>query len=688
MRGCPFLSRSEERMSRDGYRRKLVAILCADAKDYSRLMGEDEPGTVLTRNTHFQSIIECIDRYRGRVVETSGDGMLAEFPSVVDAIRSAVEIQDTLKIRNGEMPEGRRMLFRIGVNLGDIIEEGGRISGDGVNIAARIERLADGGEILISGTAYDQVRSKLPFDYEFLGENTVKNINDPVRVYRVVSSGGGPAVCRTKRSDAKGWKGIMMAAVPGLVVAAVASGLWMIYIGSAPPRMDPAGPKPASSPPIGLPAADPADGKQEPRKAAPPASKTGQAHHGAIMAADGQQAPQVTHEPTIAVLPFENMTGDPSQDFLGDGLADDVITTLSKVPRLFVVSRNSTFAYKGKPVKVQELSRNLGVRYVLEGSVQRAVGQLRINAQLIDGATGNHIWSERYDREALDLFKIRDDLVLDIVSALQVELTDGEMAKIVRRNTNDLEAWEAMQRGQAFYERYNPEDNKRALAYFKKATELDPSYVNPWMMIGFAQYMEARFKQGEAREQGFAKAYEIAEKIVKMDPEYYGSYTLFSYIQLKRGRFDEAVANARKAAEMEPNNVHAVSTLAMALLFAVRPDEAAVQFEKAVRIAPNNRPWHLNMLGVAYHLAGRHEKAIEAMNKGNVRDPKYANGRAWLAAVYADLGREEEMRLQAAEVMRLNPKFSVKFHMEDFPFKDREVNERRRALLVKAGLPD
>ena len=331
-------------------KRKLSAILSADVKGYSRLMGEDEEATVRTLKAYRQLITELTEKHRGRIVDSPGDNVLDEFSSVVDAVRCAVEIQEELRVRNAELSENRRMEFRIGINLGDVIEEGERIYGDGVNVAARIEGLAEGGGVCISGTAFDQVESKLGLEFEYLGEQAVKNIKKPVRVYRVRMERGVPDV------------------------------------------------------------------------------KT-------------RQELTLPDKPSIAVLPFDNMSGDPEQEYFSDGITEEIITALSKVPEMFVIARNSTFTYKGKPVKVQQVGEELGVIYVLEGSVRKAGNRVRITAQLVDAVTGHHLWAERYERDLKDIFALQDEITYKILTSLQVTLTEGEQARVWATRTDKLDAF-------------------------------------------------------------------------------------------------------------------------------------------------------------------------------------------------------------------------------------------------------
>jgi TolB-like protein/class 3 adenylate cyclase len=367
-------------MATDKVKRKLTAILSADVKGYSRLMGEDEEWTLRTLNAYKEVMGSLIQQYRGRVVGTGGDSVLAEFASVVDAVQCAVEIQQVLRAKNALIPETRRMEFRIGINLGDVIEEGDSIYGDGVNIAARLEGLAEAGGICISGSAYEQIENKLPLRYDYLGEHEVKNIAKPVRVYRArIEAEAAPSQVRGEKKPGKKLFSRATLGIGVIVVGVVALVLWQFAL-------------PPKAPPVD---------KADPKKMALP----------------------LPDKPSIAVLPFVNMSGDPAKDFLSDGLTDEIINALSNFPTVFVIARNSTFTYKGKPLKVQQVAEEMGVQYVLEGSVQWSGDRVRIMAQLIDALKGHHLFSERYDRELKDIFALQDEITIKLLTAMQVTLT-------------------------------------------------------------------------------------------------------------------------------------------------------------------------------------------------------------------------------------------------------------------------
>ncbi|MBW2305999.1 MAG: adenylate/guanylate cyclase domain-containing protein [Deltaproteobacteria bacterium] len=375
-------------MTTQAVKRKLIAILSADVKGYSRLMGEDEVATVRTLTVYREMMAKLIRQHQGRVVDSPGDNLLAAFASVMDAVECAVDIQRGLKARNAELPENIKMEFRIGINLGDVIEEGDQIYGDGVNIAARIESLAEAGGICISGTSYDQIENKLSLGYEYLGEHALKNIANPIRVYRVQMEPGAEAsgVSREKRSEPIQWRCATLVMVAVLVLGTEAAALWNYYLRPSP--------------------------------------------HPVKIASDEKLGFPLLEKPSIAVLPFENMSGDPKQEYLADGITENIITVLSKISEIFVIARNSVFTYKKRPVKVQQVSKDLGVRYVLEGSVQKVGNRVRITVQLIDAATGHHLWAEQYDQYMKGLFSLQDEITQKIVVALQVKLKEGEEALV------------------------------------------------------------------------------------------------------------------------------------------------------------------------------------------------------------------------------------------------------------------
>jgi TolB-like protein/class 3 adenylate cyclase len=424
--------------------RKLTAIFSADVAGYSRLMSEDEIGTLRTLTTYRGVTDSLIQQQRGRIVNTAGDSILAEFASAVDAVQCAVAIQQALGAKNAALPVHRKMEFRIGLNVGDVMVEGKEIYGDGVNVAARVQSLADPGGVFLSGTVYDQIESKLPLAYEYLGEQEVKNIAKPVRMYRVVREVPSPLV-----EQASSLHAARMAAPPEGQGEGASGRAGTVT--SPHPDLPPQGGKEPKRPAQGLPLPD---------------------------------------KPSIAVLPFINMSSDPEQEYFSDGITEDLITDLSRLSGLFVIARNSTFTYKGKAVKVEDVGRELGVRYVLEGSVRKAANRVRITAQLVDATTSHHLWAERYDRDLVDIFVLQDEITHQIVTALRVEMQEAELERVRRTPTENLTAYDYVLRGWDYYNRITEETNLQARQMFEKAIQLDPQYAEAYVGVGWTYWME------------------------------------------------------------------------------------------------------------------------------------------------------------------------------------------------------
>ncbi|MBW1852419.1 MAG: tetratricopeptide repeat protein, partial [Deltaproteobacteria bacterium] len=618
--------------------RKLRAILSADVQGYSRLMGDDEIATVETITEYRETITSLVTQWKGRVVDSPGDNILAEFGSVVDAVQCAVEIQHILKAKNEELPENRRMIFRIGVNLGDVIQEGDRIYGDGVNIAARIESLADGGGICISGTAYDQIKNKLALGYNYFGEHSVKNISEPVRVYKVPME---PGERKEKKRRIKRWQWVA-AAVLVLILAGAA--FWNFYLRSSLPSIEPASVEKMAFP--------------------------------------------LPDKPSIAVLPFTNMSGDPKQEYLADGISENVISALSHVPELFVIARQSTFTYKGKPVKIQQVAEELGVRYVLEGSVQRSGDTLRITAQLIDAITGHHLWSDRYDRKLKNIFALQDEITLNILQALEVKLTANEQYITFRKGTDNLEAYLKMLEAREYSGRSNKEGYAMAGKLAEEAITLDPDYPGPYLMLSAAHLMEISFGTSKLPKQSLKMAEKLVLKALALDDHLAEGYAFLGRIYLTKRQYDKALTAGEKACELAPNSSFVHAALGYSLHNAGRPEEAITHLKKAIRLSPFPRAWYLGTLGGAYYMLGRYEEAIAEFKKGLQLAPKSVFPRLGLAAAYSELGREEHARVEAAEVLSLDPKFTLVSHAKGRLSKNKDYTERYMAALRKAGLPD
>ena len=635
-------------MATEGYKRKLTTILSADVAGYSRLMREDEAATVKTLTTYRDIMTELIKQHRGRVVDSPGDNLLAEFTSVVDAVQCAVAVQKELQARNAELAENRRMEFRIGVNLGDVIEEGDRIYGDGVNIAARLEALANPGGICISKTAFDHIESKLPLGYEYLGEQTVKNIAKPVGAYRVLME---PRVILTEEIE-KGkavplWrrKAILAGGVAVILVVIVV-GLWQFYMRR--PSVEPASVE---------------------RMAFP-----------------------LPDTPSIAVLPFVNMSGDPEQEYIADGVTESIITALCKIPEMFVIARTSTSTYKGKSVKVQQVSEELGVRYVLEGSVQKTGGRIRVTAQLIDAITGHHLWADRYDRDIKDFFDLLDEIAKKVAIELQVKLTEGDAARMSHK-TENFEAWGYALEAYGLLKRATKENVAKVRELSEKAVKLDPGYAFAWGVLGAAHAVDAAYGYTESPDKSFTLAVECIDKSLKLDETLPCSTGVKGRLHVMQGQFEQAIAVGEKAIALGPSYDIPCILLSLTMGYAGRFEEAIALIKKAMRLNPCYPAYYLRMVAHNSFLAGRYEEALEANKQVLEHDQKggYLSffAHLGLSAVYMELGREEEARAHAAEVLRINPKFSLEYLRKRYSYyKDPAHPERVLSALRKAGLPD
>ena len=634
-------------MAEEGFKRKLAAILSADVEGYSRLMGDNEEATIRTLTTYRNAMTDLIQKYRGRVVDATGDNLLAEFVSVVDAVNCAVEIQRELAERNADLPYERKMEFRIGVNLGDVVEEEGRIYGDGVNIAARVESLAEAGGICISGRAYDHVENKLGLEYENLGEHEVKNIARPIRVYRVLSFPGAAAhrVVQAKEAVGKRWRKLALSAAVVVVVGVIAFVVWNSY--------------------FRLPSIEPAS-------------------------LDKMAFP-LPEKPSIAVLPFVNMTGDPEQEYIGDGFSENIITAISHMPNLFVIARNSTFTYKGKSVKVQKISEDLGVRYVLEGSVQKSGKRIRVTAQLIDAIKGHHLWAEKYDREIKDFFDLLDEITLKIATSLHVKLTAGDEAQYYGC-TGNLEAWGYMIKADNHLNRTTKEDTTKARKLSEQALKLDSKYVCALVITAWSHLLEARFGWSESRTESMKHAFEFTQKALALDDAQSSAQLLLGKLYFFKRQHDKSIAEIEKAIALNPNYADAFAHLGQTLYYAGDPDRAIAMIKKAMRLQPHYPPYFLHSLAGSYLGVGRFEEAIvvgkrllELSQKGKY-NPILPH--ILLAELYTNVDQEDKARIHAAEVLKFNPKFSLNAWQKIHFYKNPADLERRLVALRKAGLPD
>jgi len=580
-------------MSEKRARRKLSGILSADAVGYSRLIQEDEATTIRKLRDSKELMTKLIKQYNGRVVDAPGDNLLAEFGSVVDATDCAVKIQKGLKSRNDNLPENRKLEFRIGINLGDIIEDGGKIYGDGVNIAARIEALAEKGGICISEIVYDQIGNKIDLEFEFIGEHAVKNIKKPQRLYR--------ALIETET------------------------------IGEI--------------------------------------NKTF----------------ELPDEPSVAVLPFVNMSGDSDQEYFSDGITEDLITDLSKISGLFVIARNSVFTYKGKAVKVQKISEELGVKYVLEGSVRRSDDRIRITAQLIDATTGGHLWAERYDRELNEIFALQDEVTQKIVSVLAVKLTEGEKDRLIHKDTENVQAYDLILRGLEYYFLFKEVENTQARRMFQQAVEIDSEYALAYSRIGRTYLRE--WSLGWSDDHNLLEqAFELALRAKALDENLPDVYCLLGDIYLWQNKHDMAITALERTITLEPNNAEGLADLAHILTWAGRPEDAIGLVKKATRFNPAFPATYLWVLGHAYYLTSQYREAIATFKRAISRQPDFFPAHAFLAASFVEVGQEEEARAEAAEFMRLSPNLNLNDWRGRLPYKNKAVLDRVIAAWTRVGV--
>jgi len=619
-------------------KRKLAAILNADVVGYSRLMEDDEEATVRTITAYREMMVSKIQSFNGRVVDAKGDNLLAEFSSVVDALRCSVEIQKELETRNADLAENRKMAFRIGVNLGDVIEEDETIYGDGVNVAARLEGLAESGGICISGTAFDQIGKKLPLGYEFLGERTVKNIEKPIRAYRVLMEPEhvGKVIGVEPPRPGK-WPRTAIAVVVVLIIVAAVLLIWNFYF-----RTDF---EPASVEAMAFPLPD---------------------------------------KPSIAVLPFDNMSGDPKQEYLCDGITEAIITALASVPNLFVIARNSTFVYKGEPVEVKQVAEDLGVQYVLEGSVAKSGDRIRITAQLVDALKGRHLWAKSYDRNLEDIFDLEDEITMKIITEIRVKLgTPG--ARGDPPCTTNLKAYLKYLEALRHFQLFNKEDNLAAQRLAEEAVELEPKYSCAYSLLGTTYAMEVWFGSSASPKQSIKKAKENIDKAIALNPSRSGPHSMMALVLRTIGQYDKAVVQAEKAISIEPDSMFSLRELAECLKFAGRCEEAIPLYEKVIRHDPFSTA-NYSMLGSCYLKTGQYEKAIRICKRATERNPKDLFAHLCLALTYSVEGRYEEARAVGKEILRIDPNFSVKTFAERIKFKKKEDKERYLELLNNAGL--
>ena len=595
-----------------GRNRKLVAIMHADVAGFSRLMGVDEVGTHRVLGELRRAVDPLIASDGGRIVGTAGDSFLADFSSVVDALNCAVQIQLAARTINDPIPPDRRLELRIGVNLGDVIVDGGDIFGDGVNIAARLQALARPGTVCISHTVYEQVRNKLDLDYHPLGSHRVKNIAEPVRAYAVGVSAVPGRTGKQRRLLAAA------AAACGLVAAGLVT--WTLYTGAGRDLLGLAAPKPVE--------------------------------------VAGLAAPhRLAGRPSVAVLPFKNLSNDAGQDFFSAGITEDVITALGRFSNLLVVAKSASFQLKDRNLSPAEIGRLLDVRYLLEGSVRRAGDRLRVSVELTEAATGRNVWSEAYDAEVKDIFDVQQDIARRVVGAAAVKLTRFERDRALAKPTESLAAYEHVLRGREHFSRATRDSNDEAQDMFQRAIDVDPSYAAAYAELGLTLIEAVASGWTEFIADDLARAETLAQKALLLDSASTTAYRLLAEVHLARRRFDLALGQIDRALEFNPSDAESFSMRGNILVWAGRAAEALPWLEGALRL-DNANARATFLLSTAYYFLDRYSASVEAMDHalaGGLGRNTQVTGRSVLAAAYAQLDKRTDAERERSAAMRMAP---------------------------------
>ena len=631
-------------------KRRLTAIFAADVVGYSRLIGADETGTRAALRAHRSEVTDPkITEHEGRIVSTAGDSILAEFNSVVDAVECAAGIQRAMALRNEAVSEDKRIEFRIGINLGDIIVEGDDIHGDGVNIAARLESLADPGGVFISGSAFDQVRNKLELGFEDLGERQVKNIADPVRTYRVLldaRSAGTITPAPSRHQTRTRW---IFAAISLVAIVIGGGAIWNFAIRETLPRIE--------------------------------------------AASLERMAFPLPDKPSLAVLAFDNLAGDPDEDYFVDGFVDDIITDLSHISALFVMSREATFAFKGRPVRIRDVAEELGVRFVLDGGIRRAEGTIQVNARLIDAVSGKTLWAENFDADAGGVFTLQDEIYSKVVTGLAVEVTAKERSDAQRGETDNAQAYDAYLQGQEYLERFTPQDLRLANEFLRKAVELDPGYSRAIALLTGAY--SVAFQRGWHQEVGAKSSEEVLStferllEIALKDPTAL-AYHLDATLASRNQDQARALTQMERALALSPSNAETIFDLANLNIWAGKPEEALAGFKKAQRLQPTLINNYLR--GVAQFTLEKYDVAAASFEAYRDEAANSPGAAEMLTATYAQLGRQEEMRAARREWFEPSQKRTgrsptISATMRSFPFSKAEDRERLVNAFLKAGVP-
>jgi adenylate cyclase len=577
--------------------RRLAAILAADVVGYSRLIEADEEGTLNRLKALRAEVIDPrIAAHRGRIVKTTGDGLLLEFASVLDALRCAAEIQTALAAGNAALPSERRIEFRVGIHQGDIVVDDGDIFGDGVNVAARLEGLAEPGGICVSVRVQEDAAGRLDLAFEDMGEQALKNIARPVRTYRVVMAAGSASAS----------------------------------VSSNPPLPD---------------------------------------------------------KPSIAVLPFTNMSGDPEQEYFADGMVDDIITVLSRYPSLFVIARNSSFTYKDRAVDVKRIGRELGVRYVLEGSVRKAGNRVRVTAQLVEAEAGKHVWADRYDRNLTDIFGLQDEITEAVTTAIAPAIADAERQRAMRKPPGSLDAWAAYQRGLWHFSKSTPNDNALAESFFQQAIDLDPTFAGGYTGLAYAQTRAAAAYGTRTLAEIWDATFALARRAVTLDGNDAEGRTCLGEQLTRRGDYEGALAEVESALVISPNLASAYGALGAVLMWSGHPKKGRTALEKCIRLDPRNPNMNLRLLDItiSHYLSGEYDAAVEAAKRAIRYYPDFSNTYRWLAAALGQTGRMEEAKEALTKAIAMAPTAFDMFVRRRVPWHRPEDYAHMLEGLRKAG---
>jgi adenylate cyclase len=626
-------------MNAEPFARKLTAILSADAIGYSRLMGDDDVETVRTLKQCRNMISTLVNDHGGRVVDSPGDNLLAEFPSVVDAVTCSLAIQEKLADYNQHLSPQRQMVFRIGIDLGEVIVDGKRIYGDGVNIAARLEGLAEAGGICISGTAYEQVRNKVRLGCEYIGEQSVKNISLPVPAYRIWNDAHADA-CRIKTRGTQR-RPIRFPLVTAVLVILILTGVLLgggLYF-------------------------DLFDRRPGPRTLP-----------------DGNARKQAS----IAVLPFNSLSREPQQEYFSEGITNDIITDLSKFHELIVMSSHAVSAYEDKAVDIQKVSRELGVRYILEGSVQKSGNRVRVNVQLLDSERGHHLWADRFDRPFEDIFSVQEEILSAIIRELALSIDQAERSRAMRKPTSSLAAYDYLLRGYHHYYKRTRESNREARRLFNQAVKLDKDYAAAYVGLANTFIWDAMYGWTEFPNRSLERAHAYTLKALSIDPSDALAHSTLGYIHMRTEAYDQAIDELQTAIELNPNHWSSYRYLGAGMLYSGRTNEALELYTTAMQYDPYKTPGMFMNMGIMHYLKGDYKDALKWLQKGAGRYPSFLGIQIMLAATYARMDRIEDAQVAAEKVRRISPFFEVEFYGS--VYRNPEDRAKITAGMYKAGL--